>query len=70
MLYLPHHPVINEHKPGKVRAEFDCTARYKDASLHNKCYKSTDLMNSLIGVLLRIRQDLVAKAVDIEAIFN
>ena len=24
--YLPHHPVLNDKKPGKVRTVFDCTA--------------------------------------------
>ena len=26
--FLPHHPVFNPKKPGKVRAVFDCAARY------------------------------------------
>ena len=26
--YLPHHPVINPHKPGKVRAVFDAASKY------------------------------------------
>jgi len=26
LCYLPHHPVINPNKPGKMRVVFDCTA--------------------------------------------
>ena len=31
--YLPHHPVIHPHKPGKVRVVFDCAAKYNGISL-------------------------------------
>ena len=34
--YLPHHPVINPKKPGKIRVLFDCVTDYQGRSL-NKC---------------------------------
>ena len=30
--YLAQHPVIYDHKPGKVRVVFDCAARFDDVS--------------------------------------
>lgn len=68
--YLPHHPVINEHKPGKVRVVFDCAATYQGRSLNSELLQGPDLMNSLVGVLLRFRQDKIAIAADIEAMFH
>ncbi|VDI74823.1 Hypothetical predicted protein [Mytilus galloprovincialis] len=68
--YLPHHPVTNEHKPEKVRVVFDCAAKLKDVSLNSRLLQGPDFMNSLVGVLMRIRQDHIALATDIEAMFH
>jgi hypothetical protein len=68
--YLPHHPVQNENKPGKVRVVFDCAAKYKGVSLNSNLLQGPDLMNSLVGVLIRFRQENVALTADIEAMFH
>lgn len=68
--YLPHHPVINVNKPGKVRVVFDCAAKYKGVSLNSQLMQGPDFMNSLVGVLIRFRQDHVAIAADVEAMFH
>ena len=65
--YLPHHPVLN--KKGKVRPVFDCAAKYKGVSLNSQCYQGPDLVNKLIGVLLRFRQFKYAITADIEAMY-
>ena len=54
--YLPHHPVLNANKPGKVRVVFDCTAKYKGISLNSQLLQGPDLMNNLVGVVIRFRQ--------------
>ena len=51
--YLPHHPVITEKKPGKLRIVFDCAAKYQGESLNEKCKRGPDLNNKLSPVLLR-----------------
>ena len=68
--YLPHHPVIHEHKPGKVRVVFDCAARYEDTSLNDQLLQGPDLTNNLTGVLLRFRQEPVALMADVEQMFH
>ena len=34
--YLPHHPVVHSLKPEKVRAVYDCAAKYKHVSLNEQ----------------------------------
>ncbi|XP_053392148.1 uncharacterized protein LOC128554860 [Mercenaria mercenaria] len=68
--YLPHHPVTNVNKPGKVRVVFDCAAKYHGISLNSQLLQGPDLMNSLVGVLIRFWKEKVALAADIEAMFH
>ena len=49
---------------------FDCSARYNNTSLNDQLLQGPDLANSLVGVLLRFRQDHVAFIADIEAMFH
>ncbi|XP_014672653.1 PREDICTED: uncharacterized protein LOC106813111 [Priapulus caudatus] len=67
--YIPHHGVYHPKKPGKIRVVFDCTATHQGVSLNSRLLQGPDLTNSLIGVLLRFRQEKVAVMADIEAMF-
>ncbi|CAH8572859.1 unnamed protein product [Schistosoma guineensis] len=67
--YIPHHPVINPKKPGKLRIVFDCAAVYQGCSLNDQLLRGPNTVNSLIGVLLRFRLGNVALAADIEEMF-
>lgn len=67
--YLPHHAVISDKKPGKVRIVFDCAAKFQGESLNDKCYQGPDLVNKLINVLLRFRRYKFAITADIEAMY-
>ena len=66
--YLPHHAVFHPAKPGKVRVIFDCSAKYRGSSLNDKLLQGWDLTNSLVGVLMRFRQESVVLMSDVEAI--
>ena len=68
--YLPHHPVFNPQKPGKVRVVFDCSAKQYGTSLNDQLLQGPDLTNSLVGVLSRFREDKVALMSDVEAMFH
>lgn len=68
--YLPHHPVTNPNKPGKVRVVFDAAAEFEGTSLNKNLLQGPDMTNSLVGVLLRFRQGNVAFAADVEAMFH
>ena len=67
--YLPHHPVKHQLKPEKVRVVFDCAAKYKGQSLNMQLLQGPDLANSLVGVLIRFREEPIALVADIESMF-
>ena len=67
--YIPHHGVYHPKKPGKLRVVFDCSAQQSGRSLNDYLLKGPDLTNSLIGVLLRFRQEPIAFTCDIEQMF-
>ena len=67
--YLPHHPVTNPNKPGKVRRVSNATSTFKGNSLNSNLLTGPDLLNNLVGLLLRFREKPVAITADIEAMF-
>ena len=67
--YNPHHGVYHPKKPGKIRVVFDCSAKFAGTSLNDQLLQGPDLMNSLVSVLTRFRQEPVAFMGDIKAMF-
>ena len=67
--YIPHHAVYHPRKPNKIRVVFDCAAMYLGASLNSALLQGPDLTNSLMGVLLRFRQEEIAIMGDIATMF-
>ena len=67
--YLPHHGVVNDKKPEKLRIVFDCAAQYCGESLNDKCFRGPDLVNSLTGILLRFREHRYVLLADIECMY-
>ena len=68
--YLPHNPAFNLNKPGKTRVVFDCAAKFRGMSLSNKLLSGPDLTNNIVGLLTRFRQERIALAADVEAMFH
>ena len=68
--YLPHHNVVNENKPEKLRIVFDCAVTFGGTSLNKEVLQGPDFTNNLVGVLLRFREEPVAVMGDIEGMFH
>ena len=67
---LPTHPVVHPNKPDKVRLCNDAAAEFGGISLNKSLVTGPDLLNRLVGVLMRCRVGEVAIAADIEAMFH
>lgn len=65
---VPHHTV---EVPGKaMRVVFDCSAKFQGRSLNDELLQGPDLVNRLVGVLIRYRKETVAYSADLEACFH
>ncbi|KAJ8031579.1 hypothetical protein HOLleu_24812 [Holothuria leucospilota] len=67
--YLPHFGVYHPRKPDKLRVVFDSSAAFSGVSLNDVLLSGPDLMNQLLGVLIRFREEPVAITADIEQMF-
>ena len=67
--YLPHHPVLNPNKPGKVRRVCNAASKYKEVFLNDKLLAGPDLLHGLIGMIIRFREGPIALTADIESMF-
>ncbi|XP_066965452.1 uncharacterized protein [Macrobrachium rosenbergii] len=64
--YIPHFGV--QH-PDKVRVVFDCASNVEGTSLNDLILQGPDMMNSLLGVLVKFRGGLFAYTGDINTMF-
>ena len=63
--YVPHHGVYHPKK-SKIRVVFDCSAEHRGVSLNSQLLQGPDVGNSLIGVLIRFRKEVVGLSCDIQ----
>ena len=67
--FLPHHPVLNPNKPGKVRSVCNAASKYKEVCLNDNLLAGPDLLHGLIGTKFRFREGPIALTADIESMF-
>ena len=67
--YLPHHGIYNQNKPGKICIVFDLSAEFQETLINKSLLPDPNLADQ-IGVLLRFREEPVAVAGDIEAMYH
>lgn len=68
--YLPFFGVYHPQKPSQIRVVFDSSAQFEGTSLNNVLLPGPNMNNSLLGVLIRFRKDLVAFTADIQQMFH
>ena len=67
--YLPHHPVLNPNKTGKVRRVCNAASKYKEVCLNDKLLAQPDLLHGFIGTIFRFREGPIALTAEIESMF-
>jgi hypothetical protein len=67
---LPVFAVTNPHKPSKVRVVYDAAAAANGISLNDNLLPGPDLLKSILGVLWRAREGLIAVSGDIRDMFH
>ena len=65
-----HSPSCFINKPNKLRVVFDAAAKYPGTSLNENSLKGSDLLSSLIGIILRFRMNEFTVIGDIEQMFH
>ncbi|KAL2089355.1 hypothetical protein ACEWY4_014043 [Coilia grayii] len=68
--YLPSFGVYHPKKPDQIRIVFDSSAQHLGVSLNDVLLTGPDLNNSLLGVLIRFRKELIAITADIQQMFH
>ena len=68
--YISHHGIYHPEKPGILRVDFDCLAKYKGICLNDILLQGPDITNNLVGVLYRFRRESIAVQGDIQLMFH
>ena len=68
--YLPLFGVYHPRKPDQIRGVIYSSAKHQGVSLNDVQLTGTDLINTLIGVLLRFRREMVAVTADVQHMFH
>ena len=67
---IPHHKIYSSHNLGKICVVFECLAKYKGNSYNDQLMKGPDITNSLLGILVRFRQEGITVMTNTEEMFH
>ena len=71
LFYISHHAVLNANsKSTPCRIVFNSSAKFKGFSLNDCLAKGPSLLNDILGILLRFRENAVAFVGDISKMFH
>lgn len=70
MRYLPHVWFFHPKKPTQIRVVFDPSSEHRGVSLSRERFSGPDVMNHLLGVLIRFRRVKVGVMCDIGQMFQ
>ena len=70
MWYIPHHGIYHLKKSHKIRAVFDCSAKYEGVSLTDYLLQGPELTNASVGVLCQFRMEQIVMMCNIEQMFH
>ena len=69
--YLPHHEVYKtDYTSTPVRIVFNAAASYQGVSLNDLLAKGPDVINNLVGILLRFREEEIGMVGDIRKMYH
>ena len=69
--YLSHHEVVKKDSSSTpCRIVFNSSAKFKGTSLNDCWAKGPDIMNNMLGILLRFREGTIAFAGDIKKMYH
>ena len=61
---------MNPNKPGKVRVVFNAASKFDGVSLNDNLLTGPDLLNNLVGILLRFRSGKIGVMADVQQLFH
>ena len=65
--HLPHHPVKNPLKPGKVRRVCNAGSKFRGVLLNDQLLSGSGLLRNLVGIVFKFRNNLIAITADMES---
>ena len=66
---VPHHPVLNPNKTGRMRHKSNAALKHKEVCLNDKLLAGKDLLLGLIETISRFCERTLALTVDTESMF-
>ena len=68
--FVLHHGVYHPEKTNKIRIVFDCSAKFRGVCINDNLLQGPDITNTLVGVLVRFRQERIPIRSDIQSMFH